>query len=269
MPATLVPWVAADTVAADRRVTAVQLPDAISWATIVQQATEILFQLSGMRFPGLRTDHFRPHRLCNACRCDIGYWSSDWSGVGGWWDRIFPEGWGCTCSASNELVLPGAPVASITQITVDGVVLDPDTYALYNGRRLVRLQDPDTGAVLGWPCCQSLAVPVTAPGTWEVVYQHGSVPPISGISAAYALSIELGLVYSGDKSRLPQRTQSATRNGVTINIAETVNLLKDGKLGFWEIDLFLSSFNPNRISRRARVFSPDAPSGSVSSSSTP
>lgn len=267
--AAVAPWVVADDLHADRRCSDVQLPASISWAAIAQHASEVLYQLSGMRFPGLRTDTYRPHHLAGSCGCADGWWFGNFDATIGWWDRRFPEGWGCTCNASNELVLPGAPVANVVSVTVDGAPLDPSGYQLFDGRRLVRLIDPDTGSYLAWPCCQRLAVATTEVGTWEIVYEHGDTPPISGVNAAHELGVQLALVYSGDRSKLPQRTQSVVRQGVTINVAETVNLLKDGKTGFWAVDTFLAAFNPSKIPRRARVFSPDAMSGSVSSFTQP
>jgi hypothetical protein len=61
----------------------------------------------------------------------------------------------CSCTVLSEVILPG-PVGGVTEILIDGAVLDPLAYRVDNGNRLVRLD----GGV--WPACQDMANPGSA-----------------------------------------------------------------------------------------------------------
>jgi len=246
-------------------VSEVELPDGISYADIVQSVSERMWRLSGCRWSGARTDTVRPHRLTEGCACDMSMVipAGTWSGIGGWFDRAFPEAWGCGCGSRSLYELPGGRVIRVDEILVDGVVLAPAKYRVFDNRTLVRLDDG--GLPSSWPCCQRLTVPDGELGTWSIRWTHGQVPPMSGKLASYAYSIATAKRFNTKKNTLPERTQRVQRQDVEITI-ESDNLLNEGRTGIPEVDEFIEAYNPHRLVRRAQVFDPDTIAPAVVSS---
>lgn len=225
----------------------------VDLAAMCQAATDVLFKLSGEQYDQ-RTDTIRPHRLNPLCDCDpqlLNWWY-------GWWNTLIRS---CNCAAPDEIVLPG-PVSELVEIRIDGVAVTGATlaaqYALYGGRRLVRLR---TGqGFLGFPCCQRLASPLTEVGTWAVKFTHGKAPTEAASMAAKELAFQLALGFGNSAAcKLPQRVRNITRQGVSVAILDAFDFLEKGKTGLYPVDLFLVAANPNHIRRRARVYSPDMP----------
>lgn len=249
-------WCDSAAVESDARLSEVQLPDGISYVDVVQSVSEKLWRLSGSRWSGARTDTVRPHRLTEGCGCDMSIMipAGTWSGIGGWFDRAFPEAWGCGCPSRSVYELPGGRVIRVDEIIVDGATLDPSKYVVYDNRQLVRLDDG--GLSTSWPCCQRIATPDGELGTWSVRWTHGQVPPTSGSLAAYAYSIATAKRFNTKKNTLPERAQRISRQDVDITI-ESDNLLNEGRTGIPEVDEFVEAYNPHRLLRRAQVFDPD------------
>lgn len=266
VPGTVTLWCDPDSVSRDQRVQDATLPDGVTVTDLVQAASEELFEATGHRWPGFRTDVLRPHRLSDDCGCDTGgvNWTGfDW-GESSWWNRQFPEG-GCGCAGVSELVLP-SPVVAVS-IIVDGSNLAADQYQIYDNRRLVRLADPQ-GSVASWPCCQRLNFAADQPGTWQLTVSWGSMPPKAGQIAAREWSIHKVLQASTDKVKLPQKTTSFARQGVNVTI-ESGDLLRQGMTGLPLVDSFLTFCNRKSRQRRARSYSPDDITSAISSTSQP
>lgn len=157
----------------------------------------------------------------------------------------------CRCKATCEVTLP-SPVASIEEVLVDGVVLDPSAYRLDNGNVLVRL-DGDC-----FPFCQNLDLADTEEDTWSVTYRPGYPLPRSGAIAAGRLAGEFAkaCVGAGDCA-LPQELISLARNGVQVQVQDPQQLLADGLTQILEVNLFIRSVNPAGLRARPRVYSPD------------
>jgi len=133
----------------------------------LQSASDILFGLTGMQFPGscqdtvrpqarmVTLDHGIPIRPLPPIGVAYGYWGSGYSGSD--WSRW---GW-CTC---NQEEMPGGhlipsidlgvyPLTGIEEVLVDGEPVDPTTYEIQDYRYLVSLADPTLNfANPGWPC---------------------------------------------------------------------------------------------------------------------
>jgi hypothetical protein len=269
---TVAPWIDVAQVEADDRVKDATLPQGVTVAMCVQSASENLFKRSGARWAGVRTDTLRPHRLNDDCACDMsgvswGFGGWGWTGVGGWWNRLFPEGWGVACLNTNEFQLPGR-VIQILEVKVDGAVLTPGTdYQIYDNRRIVRMKDATTGAIISWPNCQRLGFADTEVGTWSVQFQWGEVPPVDGQLACHEWSVQKVLYLSTLKNKLPQRAQSVHRQNVDITIQSAGG--KDGSTGIPLVEDFLEAWNPHRLYRRARSYSPDTIQGAISATVQP
>lgn len=154
-------------------------------------------------------------------------------------------------SPSTTLTLPG-PASSVTEILIDGVLLDPSQYRLDPRDLLVRV-DGQT-----WPTYQDLAQSAASVGTWQVEYLRGIPVPEGGKIAAGALACELAKAWTRDTScALPQRIQTITRQGVTMAMVDPFTGLEKGHTGIWLIDSWVSSVNLPR--RSGAVYSVDIP----------
>lgn len=244
----------------------------VDFAPFVQMASEVLFELSGRLFVGQCEKTVRPCRAGNPCGIQVlsrghvvGPW--DW---GGGWGSWTGSGWSdpsyCGCHPLDRVKLSGYPVREITEVKIDGDVVDPDTYRLDGWRWLVRTRDvaePDVS--LFWPSCQILDLPDTEDGTFSVTYRYGQDPPVSGQHAAAALACQFYQACDGggDDCEVPSTAVRVTRQGVTIDKTVAVDWflerkgIRGWKTGIVAVDGFLNSVNPNTMQRRPITWSPD------------
>lgn len=227
----------------------------------LQVASDVLFELTSRRWPGVCAEVVRPNaqyrahdgpRYWGHLVGRIGASSSPW----GWCSCNRPREWGC--SSLSEVLLGASPVLSITEVLVDGVVVAPGEYRVDDHRYLVGLERAD-GTRRRWPCCQNMALPDTEEGTWSVAYTYGLEPPLGGVRAAAALGCQLALACQPEtvgKCRLPKRITSITRQGVTVAVLDPLTLFADGLTGLAEVDLWVQSTRLGVARRRATVLVP-------------
>lgn len=222
------------------------------WQRALMIASEILWALSGRRWYGmgcleeayLRSVPPRPgtgswpyHDSWGDCGCwgnaqwingyPVSAWLGEWDHVGGVY----------------AVKLPRDTVTGITSVTVNGL-----PFTSYNLTRSGWLERLDGQA---WDVCS---------GSTVVTYQHGEPPPLGGVQAAVTLGIELARDFFGiGKCRLPKRITSITRQGVTVDIADSLDILERGGTGLTSVDLWLRAVNPEARPQRAGVWSPDVP----------
>jgi len=219
-------------------------------ASVQTAATEALWALSARRF-GLCTHRVRP------CRQRCAPVGSYYAPRG--WDTwsLFPVICGCRanncgCTSICQLVLP-APVAGITEVVVDGVILPPDAYRVDEFRYLVRTDGEC------WPECQDFNLDTDQPGTWEVTFTQGRPVPDLGERAMGALMCELLKLCTRDATCvLPRNVANITRQGVTINFrgTDSTNALIEF---IPEVALFLRVYNPAGLQTQSRIYRADAP----------
>jgi hypothetical protein len=235
-------------------------------------ATQLLYQLSGRQFNGLCTQTVRP--CAEGCGCwpyallpGLSVGAPQYPvGAGGWgpWG-FWGTGWGwggdsCGCTPLSRALLPGYPIVSITEVKIDGVVLNSDEYRLDERRWLTRMADPENGKAQWWPGCQRLDRPDDDPNTWSASYVYGMTVPELGRQAAAQLGCEIYKFCSGGECATPANTIQKTRQGVTVQLAPFISWGR--KSGQWVtgmslVDMFLSSFNPSGLRRRPSIWSPD------------
>lgn len=220
-------------------------------------ASDVLFELSGRQFPGSCSDTVRP---CARRTPDDSFPNREVIAYG-WTPYYYPwSGCGCnsssrcSCAGLSQLTLGAYPITSITEVKVDGVVLDPSAYDVHDYRYLVRIDGEN------WPCCQDLTLDSDQDNTFEVSFTYGTLPPSPGVRAATDLACQLALSCSPEtvgECTLPQRVTSITRQGVTMVVLDPFDFLEDGRTGVYTVDLFLKTYNPNGLRRPAQVISPD------------
>jgi hypothetical protein len=153
-------------------------------------------------------------------------------------------GGNCTRSGPGVVHLPG-PVAEVTRVVIGGHEVLPAEYAV-EGDFLYRRGGLD------WPT-QDLARPAGEVGTWQVEYGRGVPVPVGVGVLVGTLALEFLNACSGGKCRLPRRVQSVSRQGVNFQMVDPTDIYRSGLTGIPEIDVWLSSVNPNRLMGAPRV----------------
>jgi hypothetical protein len=224
-------------------------------------ATELIWRLSGRRF-GLCPITVRPCRT-SCDQPELPAWPPPAGQTS--WPVLTGGGWinaacgpcarrrrDCSCVELQEITLPG-PVHEITEVRVDGQVLDAAAYAVHDHRLLVRTD----GEV--WPDCQDLTAAPDQPGAFTVTYLQGVEVPPGGRYAAGVYACELLKACTGGQCRLPRRVQSLTREGVTLTFLDPMDFLDKGRTGIPEVDQWLAAVNPTGQRAPSQVYSPDLP----------
>lgn len=222
------------------------------WARALTIASEILWALSGRRWYGtgcleeayLRSTPPRPgtgawpyHESWGDCGCWL---QADW--INGYPIAAFLGSWSHV-EGVYAVRLPRAVVTAVTSVTINGV-----PFTSYNLTRSGWLERLDGKR---WDLCS---------GSTVVTYHHGEPPPLGGVQAAVTLAIELARdMYAVGKCRLPKRLTTITRQGVTVDIADSLDILDKGGTGLTSVDLWLRAVNPEARPQRAGVWSPDVP----------
>lgn len=233
------PWITAD------RLKSPHDPNA---AEAIANASMILYLLSGQKYPGITrvTEQY-------ACETNGAPVGCTWdSGRGALWNPsagaylYITDRAAARYTAGNSIRLRGKPVRKIESVSVGGSALDPTEYRVVDNRILT----PTSSA--SWGAC---SLPV-------VDYWYGAAPPLLGQAAAIKLANEFVLLYCGSSEcSLPEKVTSVSRQGINFQMFDPQDFIDKGRLGVYEIDLFLASVNPGKALKRAKVFSPDQPRG--------
>lgn len=200
----------------------------------VQFASFILFKLSGEKYTGIQT--------VTEVYTSEAAWptSSSPALINGNMYNLprFAEG-------NRNLRLRQTPVRSVSAVFHLGRELDPSEFSLRNNSYLVRQN------ALPW---------VLDPlNELSVTYSYGTPPPAAGKRAAIRLANELILSDKGSGAcALPERISSVNRQGVSYTIMDPQEFIANGKVGIYEIDLFLAAVNPTKAKKRPKVFLPGA-----------
>lgn len=150
----------------------------------------------------------------------------------------------CVESGPGVVHLPG-PVGEILEVRIAGEVLPADEYIL-SGSKLYRLGGQ------AWPS-QDRTRADGMPGTWAVDYTQGMpVPDGVGILTGL-LAKEFISACGGGKCRLPRNVTQVSRQGVSYTMYDPAAVYASGKTGLSEIDIWLMSVNPHRLSEPPRV----------------
>lgn len=243
-------------------------PDWNSFDSAVQErattmAVAVLDALSGRQFAQCPV----AYRPCGPrCQGGGGYmsWPVGMGAVGGgmpwmipyvdagiWRNCICPGA--CSCRVRCETPFPTS-VAAVTEVRIDGVILDPTAYRLDSWRGIPRIVRTDDGC---FPHCQDMNVAPDEVGAYVITYQPGRPLPVAGQIAAGDLACEFAKACAGADCALPQQLASLTRNGVQLEVVNPAELLDQGLTGVASADLWIKSVNPARRGQRSRMASVD------------
>lgn len=227
-------------------------------AECAASASGLLFALTARLFPGVCEDTVVP--FPRAGEPAPAQWGRPASGnrlpAGGGGCGCGVRRAGCRCRGATHVGLGRFPVLNVLEVRLDGEVL-ADGWRLDEARWLVRLPDGDRRP-RHWPCCPRDDLPPTEAGTFYVTFAWGAPVPAAGALAAKVLACHLALAQGlgSGECKLPARVVSYVRQGVQVSRMDPMSLLKDGKTGLWQIDLFLDTYNPTRALAATQVFVP-------------
>jgi hypothetical protein len=162
----------------------------------------------------------------------------------------------CSCEPDCQVYLPG-PVASIAEVTQDGILVPASAYRVDDGKWLVRTDGEC------WPECQDYSVDaglnVFNDNTMTVTYSRGEPVPQALLDAAGTLACEFAKACTGGPCRLPGRLSTIARQGVQLTFQNIDFLTANMFTGIPEVDQIIKAFNPYGLARPMRLYSPDLP----------
>lgn len=225
----------------------------------IEAASDVLFIRSGRQF-STRIVTVRP---C-ADPCAPGWhhsWGTTTSHSPGWCLGCSSSP-SCSCGAGpGHLALAVGPLVTIAQVRLDGDVLVPGVdYRVDERKWLVRLPDSDDRPRV-WPATQRLDLLASEDRTFEITALVGEPVPPLGVLAAAELACELNRL-GDDECRLDPRVVSVQRQGLSFEVVGLVDALERGAIGLPMVDLFISTYNPMKLQRAARMVWPP-PAGSA------
>jgi hypothetical protein len=241
----------------DWTATPAKFPDAVKLYARTM-AAKLMWALSGRRY-GLCEITVRP---CRKAMCSGAPTNGWWSAEQPWFPMINRRGvWvnscgcaggsDCGCGSEEIVWLPG-PVQSIAEVLVDGVVIDPSAYRVWDWHKLQRT---DGGM---WPACQDFDADPNEVGSFVVTYQRGIEPPDEVGCLTGVLACEIAKMCVSDKScRLPRNVTNVSRQGVSMDFPTLESVLKAKRTGIPEVDMWLAVENPDGLANDSVVWSPD------------
>jgi len=264
------PWIDGTDVAECCNVEDCDTPSVLQGAA--EAASELLFMYSMRQFPGICERTVRPCRTNCFCPWQVlsrGHivwnWNYAWAGYG-------YGAWTCNsdCCGCRPLsrVLLGGYVQEVTEVVINGVIIDPDTYRVDSRKWLTRVRPSAGDDPARWPGCQNLDLPETEEGTWAVTYTYGKDVPASGINAAIALACEIYKQCTNQKCALPANTTRVLRQGIAVEKPAFISwgfekggrsIPRGWKTGIPAVDVFLNAVNPTGLVRVPVVWSPSTP----------
>lgn len=193
----------------------------------IADASLLMYYWTG-RVYGLCTTTLRISRPCGACdfRIDLGLW----------------------------------PVVSLTGVRMDGVDQDLSDFHIDEFHYLVRSTPPEA-----WPSNTNTwaesggAYDTSDDGfVFEVTFEYGIEVPSILERATRALACELLSSSCGvGECKLPERVTSVSRRGLTMEVASSTDLLRDGMTGIFAVDMAVKTLNPSKLQSPTFVWTPD------------
>lgn len=142
------------------------------------------------------------------------------------------------------------------EVRVDGLLLPPTAVRVDDRRRLIRVDGQC------WPECQQMGLPDTAPGTFSVLYETGTLVPLVMQMALAELTVH---VYdscitkqSADCSGSPNSSfvTRIDRGDISYEF-DPIAMYSTGKTGLPRVDMALALGNPSGSRSTFQAWSPD------------
>lgn len=181
--------------------------DSAARESAIDQASAILFDLTGRVYPGICET---TRSLCYGCA------------------RCYPSC--CSCEPVHGIDLgPAWPVWGAWDVVVDGETLGVDAYRVIDRRWLTRIDGQS------WPSGADVEEADSFRATWA----YGRAVPPGGRKAAATFAAQIALACSGRACELPQRVTQVQREGVSYTILDSMNMIQEGRTGLPMVDLWV------------------------------
>lgn len=202
----------------------------------IDEATLLIYMLSGRQIYGICSDTVRPNKLGGCPRVTTCYE---------------------TCSVSY-IRLTGT-VISIDEVTIDGETIPASGYTVMDNNKLVRMRDAE-GQKQKWPRCQNLDSPISEVGTFSITYTHGKEPDLITKRATTDMAIELIKLSRAETSRLrlPSNTTSVSRQGISLSMQDRNEMIRTVGSSIESVSQFMAIHNPANQRVPTFVWSPDS-----------
>ena len=201
----------------------------------IEDASTVLYYLTGKQFAGTRRTTVRPDCLSGACAC------------------------GCTPAQVNLGVWPVTGLISVRYQgqTYTGSDLT-DTFHVNDWHYLARNDGDAFESGNQWALSGGEFDTLDDGYVFEVTVDYGLAIPRLLSRAARSLACEWVQQNcgSGGPCKLPQRTTQVSRSGISMDIASASDILRNGNTGIYEVDLAIQVFNPSKLQSPSFVWHP-------------
>jgi len=199
----------------------------------IDDATMVMYYFLGRQFDGTRQTTVRPPCL----------------GAEGWASR---SDWGCGCGCTPYQVNLGLwPVTQLNSVRYKGVTYTgsnlTNTFHINDWHYLARNDGDMFESGNQWALSGGSHDNVDDTFVFEATFNYGLKVPSLVTRATRALACEFIAVCTDKPCKLPDRTTSVVRQGLSVQIASAEDLLQNGRTGIYEVDLAISVLNPKRI----------------------
>lgn len=202
----------------------------------IDDASLVLYYLTGKQFAGTCTATVRPPCLSGACQC------------------------GCT---PNQINLGLWPITELTSVRYQGVTYEDaaltSTFHIIGHRYLARLDGEAFLSGNQWAVAGG-SHDVAADGyVFEATVEYGMPAPRLLTRAARALACDFikACCSSDQPCKLPERVTNIVRSGISMEVGSVVHLLEKGRTGIFEVDLAIQTFNPSKLQSPSFLWMPN------------
>ena len=206
----------------------------------IDDASMVVYYLTGKQFGGTCQATVRPGCLSSGCHC------------------------GCT---PNQVNIGLWPVTDLISVRYDGTLYTgtalTDTFHINEYRYLARNDGEAFLTGNQWAVAGGSEDTVDNGHTFEITVSYGLSAPRLIKRAVKALAcrwIEQCCGQTGP-CKLPERTTSVSRSGISMDIASATDLLAKGRTGIYEVDLAVQVFNPSALQSPSFVWNAQTANG--------
>jgi hypothetical protein len=201
----------------------------------IEDASTVLYYLTGRQFAGTRQATVRPPCLAGACAC------------------------GCTPA---QVELGYWPVTDLISVRYQGVTYTgtdlTDTFHVNDWHYLARNDGDAFEPSNAWAIAEGEYDTLADGYVFEVTLEYGLKIPRLLTRATRSLAchwISQNCGGSTGPCKLPQRTTQISRSGISMDIASATDMLRSGQTGIYEVDLAVHVFNPSKLQSPSFIWS--------------
>lgn len=207
-------------------------PEDLTLIDAIQDASLIVYYLTGKQFDGTRTTAVRPYCECQDCE--------PWKLTMGLW-----------------------PITAIVGVHEQGEEKDPDDYHIDEWRYIVKNNGETFPRCDNWTATPGGPYDTDQGWVFEVTVEHGipAPPLITRATSALACSLLADDVGDCEDCDLPNRLTAVSRQGVSFTVEDFADLMRVGSTGVYALDMAIKVFNPSHLQSPTWVWTPEIARG--------